>query len=452
MRSRTDHHEGALRARRTKHTKKENFFVFFVFAVGLRGFTCAAIVLVAANAAMAQGLEQLTFQEAIDRATRNNPTIAQATAGIMRAEALLQQVRSSSLPLLNASLATNFQNPVKFDTGSGTATVVPGIQTQTTPLLSVPILTPVAWAQRTQARDQVFVAQQNEKDVRRQIAVAAGQAYLAIIARRRVLDLNTRSRDNSRAHFEFANQRFQGGIGSRLNAVRAEQEVFSNETRIEEALLAIQLAQEALGVLVGANGPVDARDYPTFDIPDELGQLTNRTDIQLILAREAAAQRVYSDSWKDRLPSLMSAFTPSLLEPPGVFAKAFSWRAQVLFAVPLYDSGLRAGEKAQRLADLNNIKFERANLERQAASDIRVARDAVASTTRAFAAAQQAADRANQVVMITDVAFREGASTNIEVLDAQRQARDVETQAAIAEDLLKRAQLDLLVALGRFPQ
>jgi outer membrane protein TolC len=340
---------------------------------------------------------------------------------------------------------------VKFDTGSGTATVVPLVQTNTSPLLTIPILTPVAWAQRNQAGDQILVAQANEKDVRRQVAVAAGQAYLAIIARRRVLDLNSRARDNARAHFMFANQRFEGGIGSRLNMLRAEQETLSDETRVEEALLLIQQAQEALGVLVGSDGPVDAVDYPNFDIPDELGQLTNRTDIQLVRAREAAAQRVYSDSWKDRLPSLTSAFTPSLLEPPGVFAKAFSWRAQVLFAVPLYDSGLRAGEKAQRLSDLNIIKFERANLERQAASDIRIARDAVASTGRAFVQAQAAADRANQVVNITDVAFREGASTNIEVLDAQRQARDVETQAAIAEDALKRAQLDLLVALGRFP-
>jgi len=414
----------------------------------LRGLTVIAIVLVAANAAQAQNLERLTFQQAIDRATRNNPTVAQATAGIMRAEAILQQVRSSSLPSLALTTAINMTNPVKF----GGQTVVPSVQTQTVPALGVPILTPVAWAQRNQAGDQVVVSQQNEKDVRRQIAVAAGQAYLAIIARRRVLDLNSRSRDNARAHYEFANQRFQGGIGSRLNMLRAEQEMLSGETRVEEALLAIQLAQEALGVLVGADGPVDAVDYPNFVIPDELGQLTNRTDVQLMFAREAAAQRVYSDSWKDRLPSLNAAFTPSLLEPPGLFAKAFSWRAQVLFAVPVLDSGFRSGEKAQRLADLNVIKFERANLERQAASEIRTARDAVASTTRAFAQAQQAADRANQVVQITDVAFREGASTNIEVLDAQRQARDVETQAAIAEDLLKRAQLDLLVALGRFPQ
>jgi outer membrane protein TolC len=410
--------------------------------------TGVLLLVLVPSTVFAQGLERLTFAQAIERAIANNPTIAQATAGIMRAEAVLQQVRSSSLPALGLALTTTVTNPVKFDTVS----IVPAVQTQTIPTFGVPILTPVAWAQRNQAGDQVVVSQRNQRDVRRQIAVAAAQSYLAIIARRRVFDLNSRARDNARDHYMFANQRFQGGIGSRLNALRAEQEMLSDETRVEEALLLIQLAQEALGVLVGANGPVDAVDYPTFDIPDELGQLTNRTDIQLVMERERAAQRVYSDSWKDRLPSLNGVFTPSVLEPPGAFAKTFSWRAQVLFAVPVFDSGLRSGEAAQRLADLNAIKFERANLERQGASEIRTARDAVASTTRAFAQAQLATDRANQVVQITDVAFREGASTNIEVLDAQRQARDVETQAAIAEDALKRAQLDLLVALGRFPQ
>ena len=410
------------------------------------------VSLLAASTAQAQTMERLTFQQAIDRAIAANPTVAQATTGIMRAEAILEQVHSSSLPALAATFATSATTPVKFNNGGSTVTVVPPVQTTTTPTLLVPILVPVAWAQRNQAADQVTVSQVNEKDVRRQVAVAAGQAYLAIIARRRVLDLNERARDNAKAHFDYANQRFQGGLGSKLNALRAEQELYSNETTVNNAMLAIQLAQEALGVLVASNGPVDATDYPNFDIPDELGQLTNRTDIQLIMARETAAQRVFSDSWKDRLPSLNGTFAPSMVEPPGVFAKAFTWRATALFAVPLWDSGLRAGEKAQRLADLNTIKLQRSGLEREAASEIRTARDAIASSTLALAAAQQAADRANQVVQITDVAFREGATTNIEVLDAQRQARDAETQAAIAEDVLKRAQLDLLVALGRFPQ
>lgn len=54
-------------------------------------------------------------------------------------------------------------------------------------------------------------------------------------------------------------------------------------------------------------------------------------------------------------------------------------------------------------------------------------------------------------MQITDVAFREGATTNIEAIDAQRRARDAETAAVIAEDAARQARLELLVATGRFP-
>jgi len=53
---------------------------------------------------------------------------------------------------------------------------------------------------------------------------------------------------------------------------------------------------------------------------------------------------------------------------------------------------------------------------------------------------------------ITITAFDAGASTNIEVIEAQRAARDVGTALAQAEDALRQAQFDLLVALGRFPK
>src|SRR5207253_5143516 len=147
------------------------------WATRMRKLALAIGLLAIPALTFAQGMERLTIQQAIDRATKNNPTVAQATAGIMRAEAILQQARSSSLPTVSASFATNFTNPVKFNTGAGTATVVPGVQTQTTASLGVPILTPVAWAQRNQAGDQIVVAQQNTKDVQRQVAMAAGQSY-----------------------------------------------------------------------------------------------------------------------------------------------------------------------------------------------------------------------------------------------------------------------------------
>ena len=59
---------------------------------------------------------------------------------------------------------------------------------------------------------------------------------------------------------------------------------------------------------------------------------------------------------------------------------------------------------------------------------------------------------AAEVLKITDLAFRAGATTNIELIDAQRRARDADTAAALAEDRVRQSRLDLLVALGRFPR
>jgi outer membrane protein TolC len=49
-------------------------------------------------------IESVTLEEAVQRALKNNPTVAQAAAGILRAESLLQQARALTLPSVNASL------------------------------------------------------------------------------------------------------------------------------------------------------------------------------------------------------------------------------------------------------------------------------------------------------------------------------------------------------------
>jgi len=82
---------------------------------------------------------------------------------------------------------------------------------------------------------------------------------------------------------------------------------------------------------------------------------------------------------------------------------------------------------------------------------VRTALEAVRSTEKALTSAQAAAAQANAVVQITDTAFRVGATTNIELIDAQRGARDADTAGAIAEDAVRRARLEVLVAIGRFP-
>jgi len=124
----------------------------------------------------------------------------------------------------------------------------------------------------------------------------------------------------------------------------------------------------------------------------------------------------------------------------------------VQFGIPIFDGGQRRAAAKQRDVSLELARIDRVDLEREIRADERIAREAVVSTARALDAARRAAEQANEVVLITDVAFRAGATTNLEVIDAQRRARDTETAAAVAEDRARQARLDLLVALGLFPR
>jgi multidrug efflux system outer membrane protein len=144
-------------------------------------------------------------------------------------------------------------------------------------------------------------------------------------------------------------------------------------------------------------------------------------------------------------------FQPSSTFPGQLFFPQHTWRFLLQATVPLYDSGQRQGLKLERQAAFD---VSRANLTRAltaARSEVRAAREAIASADRFLATARAGADQAQQVVNIVNISFRAGAATNIEVIDAERRARDADTAVAIAEDAVRRARLELLTALGRFP-
>lgn len=415
--------------------------------------TLAVVTGVAVMPASAQPAapEKITYQDAIARALQRNPTIAEAASDIVRAEALLRQVRSGSFPQASGSLQTTISTPVLQFNG---ADISPRTQFTGSATVSQLIYGPFQWALANQAKDNKVVAERGLDETKRQIALAAAEAFLTIITQRRLVENSQVAVDTAKAHFDYAHQLQEKGAGSRLNELRAQQEFSGDQVTLENAGIAIYRAQEALGVLLAADGPIDAADEPALTSPtppDAVDRVTERADVKLAVAREMAAQRVLSDSWKEYLPTLTGSFTPSYLNPSTLFSPDWSTRTLFAVSVNIFDSGLRSGRKAERAAVLTNVQLEGQQTKRQAASEIRTATEAVRSAERAVQSARAAANQAKQVVEITTVAFKAGATTNIEVIDAQREARDANNAAAIAEDTLRRARLDLLVSTGRFP-
>jgi outer membrane protein TolC len=333
------------------------------------------------------------------------------------------------------------------------ATVTPRSQVTGNLSADMPIVAAAAWARRTQAQDQKNISELNLSDVKRQVALATADAYLAIITQRRVVEGNTRSLATAKAHYDLANELEQKGLGSRLNALRAQQQASADEGIVEVAKLALYQAQEALGVLIAVDGPADAAAEPDFSssITEPADLTLWRTDLKLFTAQEQAADRVVRDSTRDWYPVVDAIFQPSSTYPAQFFLPQNSWRLLVQANAPIFDSGLRRSVKAERQSELERSRQTLAGAMTQAKSEVRTAREAIASGERILVFARTTAEQAQQVVNITSISFRAGAATNIEVIDAERVARDTDNAVAIAEDRLRRAKLDLLNALGRFP-
>lgn len=398
-----------------------------------------------------QPTERVTFDEAIKRAIALSPSSAIAAAGILRAEGLLQQARSDTrLHVTGTATSTTLNQGIEFQ---GT-TVTP--QTSLLGMLDIryPLYAPALWARRVEAADNRDVAILNADEIKRQTAVATADAYLTIIARRRVIEANVRSRDVAQAHLDLATELEQQGSGSRLNRLRAAQEVSIDKGLIETAEFALYSAQEALGVLLAADGPIDTADVPAFDISSELAvnsALSDRTDLRLFNAQQRAAEQVLANNSKSYLPVFEGIFQPQSTYPRQFFVPSNSWQFLFQMNFLTFDGGNRAGERVARQAAVNTARANVANKVVSISSEVRTAREGVASAERVLATEREAAEQANQVVDIVNISFRAGASTNIEVIDAQRRARDADTNVAVAEDAARRARFDLLNALGRFP-
>jgi outer membrane protein TolC len=419
-----------------------------------RVFIAAAALSAMATAAGAQTppMVTLTFDEAVARAIERNPTLARAGRAIDQANALLDQARAVTRPEVTANLDdTTLDKGVSFSGG----TVVPRNQATFGVTASLPILALGRWSRVSQASDQVEVATASASEVRVQVAVAAAEAYLAVVASRRQVEVDERAIETARAHLDYAQRRLEGGVGSRLNMLRAAEELSAAEARLESTRLAQRQAQEALGVLLAENGPVDAAGDPALDIPagiDETAWMEARPDLVTQGAIIRAAERVVRDSWKDVSPFATVAFDPQYVTPAGLFQPSATWRLTISVTQPVFQGGLQRAVSRSRRITLDTSKIGLTELEIRARSEVREAQAAVEYLGRALEFSRQAAAQANEVLGITRTVFEVGATTNIELIDAQRSARDRETLATIAENALQRARLRLLVALGRFPR
>ena len=399
-------------------------------------------------------VRRVSLENAMKMALERNTTAATAAAEIRRAEALVEQARASSLPTVSGvATYTRLDSDRTFATTG--AVIAPANSFNASLFVNVPIIHPRNWATLRHAEDNIDIARASMKDVRRQVATVTARAYLAVLVQRRLVEVNESARDTAKLHYEYSHQRYAGGVGNRIDEVRAAQELSTDIATVESAKTSLARAQEALGVLAGSGTPLDVDADMVLPTPPALGaaldEASRRSDVRAVHVRREAAERVSKDNWTEYSPYLAGVGQAFYQNPASLTFPTTGWQAQLILTIPLYDGGLRygLGKEREALVDEANVALEGAL--RQAKSEVRVAFEAMRRADDALLAAREASRLAREALELANLSYRAGATTNLEVVDAERRARDADIQSAIAEDGARQGRLELLSASGRLP-
>ena len=383
-------------------------------------------ILLAALAGTPQQFTALPLSTAVRRAVRISPDVAQARARVTENQALLAAARGAAAPQLQASYAAAPQGGNANNTIEQSLTTVGAAVTLGDYFSYLPA---VRQAQFTLAAAQYDLLDAQRTERVKTIALYYGALRAVATRRLRAQDVGTAQSD-----LRAALLRFKAGDVPRLDVVRAQVALANAKSNLDAAQVDVANAEDALSTETGV--PVTGLSAlqsasamiaaPPASPQDAVSRaLAQRSDVlsarQAVRAEEAAVRVARSGLLP--LVTVSGGYTHGY--DSGVLVSGPS--ANVTLSVPV--SHANADRAAAERARLVEAQDKEAALRRSVTVAVSSAARTYEESVRAVRSARQARAAAQEELRATEIGYRSGASSSLDVADARR----TYVQAALAE-------------------
>jgi cobalt-zinc-cadmium efflux system outer membrane protein len=373
----------------------------------------------------------LTLQQALDEAAARSPTIVAAEAEVAAAEARIRQAGYRENPELSLEVE-NFA-------GSGE---LKGLQaTETTLALNQRLdLAGRRSARVGSARAELEVQKLRLAIARADLSQSVREQFARAVAARDKLTQATENVERARELARVAGILVDEGRDPPLRALRARSALAQAEAEREAAEANELAARSSLAALFGVGVPIGSVTGTTLDIPSQQVNPDTSLEVRLADAERVAAQAAVREQLaQSRLDPAVGVGVRHIRETGDV-----GLVAGVSMPLRLFDSNrgnIEAARKAAAAADARRAST--------LASTTARARNAIATVEAAQrqveALERAAVPEAAEALRLTQLSYREGRSSLLELLDAQNAYTASRTALTDA-----RLELALAVAeLGR---
>jgi multidrug efflux system outer membrane protein len=407
----------------------------------------------AADIAWQRYFTDARLQRLIGLAIDHNRDLRLAVLAIDQARAQLQLRRADELPTLGAGVNASRAPGAN---GNITSSYTAGLQISAYELDFFGRIRSLSEA----ARAQLLATAEARKTVQISLVAAVAQTWLAIQADEALLEVTRRTLETRQESMRLTRLKFDNGVSSELDLRQAESLLEAARVALAQQTRQRALDENALVLLIGQPLPTDlpaatplAAGTTLAELPAGLPSdlLARRPDI-----RQAEQQLVAANA---NIGAARAAFFPRISlttsagiasnELSGLFSNgSFAWSFAPQLVLPIFDAGRNQSnlEAAQLARDAAVLGYEKAiQTAFREVSDALAGRATLGEQLRA----QTAQAEAEQVrFRLADLRYRNGVSSYLEVLDAQR-ALFIAQQAVVQVQLQRlQNQVSLYRVLG----
>lgn len=320
----------------------------------------------------------------------------------------------------------------------------------------LPLFAPRVWHQIGTASVEEDVAKLGVEAQKRKIVLGVATALIGVVTAERIAELNRSGLRVSLQRYDLAMQKKTIGGGTQLDVLRARADVDAARATVVSGDESLRQAREALGLALGTGGEVDVAPSISLNALEESARgackatdVEDRADVAAARGRFDLAQRGVTDvKWQ---------FSPTIDAQSTIAATSLDvipnpiWNIQGVLTVPIWDGGARYGLMRKANADADEAEAQLTETRREVSVELAQARRGVEVAEAQRKVVADAREAAKETDDLTQLGFRTGQGTSLELVIAAAQLRQAEINLALGDFQLVRARVDELLSRSNCP-
>ncbi len=398
----------------------------------------------------------LTFEQAISMARKNNVSLRVDRAKLSQAQANVDQAWSALFPTVagQAKYTHNYKE-VALNFGGSPLLLQPSEQFDFAISATAPIIAPAAYSALEAVKASVKAAEATFEGQEASVLVSAARAFLVAAGDDELVTTRRSSLEVARATRRDAQVRLDAGSVTKVDVDRAELAVVRAEQLDRETVNSRESAYRTLSTLIGAEHPFKVNaNFPSAPMPDPRDldlALRLRPEFQALqsLVKAADAEtRAHAWRWA---PSI-SAFGNARKFNYDNFARdRHAWAVGGQLDWLLFDGGTRDADRHRAAARGEEALAQAEVLRLRIRDDLANESSFLDTKRKGVESAERSVTLAHESLDLIRTQYEAGTGTQLDLLTAQDAVVVAHLQLVQAHFDVAAADLALRYSAGTFP-